>query len=223
MTHLEVELQKVRQFAIEMMHMVKSQLHKGREAFFSANKDMAFDVLHTERRVNGYELLIDSECESLIARLNPVAIDLRFVLATLKINYHLERIADNTKSIAQNVVDMTPVWDQELLQKLRLAEAFDTVESMLDDVIDSFEKENTAMARKVFEKDKIVDQINKDCIHIISEYLKSNGTHMEQDINLLLIHRKLERIGDLIKNISEEIIFYIEAKILKHVSKADMT
>jgi phosphate transport system protein len=223
MTHLEIELQKIKQSAIEMMYMVKGQLHKGRQAFFATDKEIALEVMHTERRVNGYELLIDTECENLIALFNPVAIDLRFVLATLKINYHLERIADNSKSISQNVIDNHPVWDKDFLEKLQLVKAFDVAESMLDDVIEAYEKENTATARKVFEKDKTIDQLNHDCVHLIAEYLKTHKDHMEQDIYLLLIHRKLERTGDLIKNIAEEIIFYIEAKILKHRGKSELT
>jgi phosphate transport system protein len=222
MTHLEIEIGKIKQSAIEMMHMVKSQLHKGKDAFFDTNKELALEVMHTERRVNGYELLIDNECENLIALFNPVAIDLRFVLAVLKINYHLERIADNAKSISSTVIEMHPVWDSEFLEKLQMVKAFEVAEGMLDDVIEAFEKENTACARKVFEKDKIIDQLNHACVHLIAEYLKVNKDHIRQDINLLLIHRKLERIGDLIKNIAEEIIFYIEAKILKHKSKSDL-
>jgi phosphate transport system protein len=221
-THLEIELNKVRQFAIEMMHMVKSQVSKSRQAFFSVSKDMAFEVMHSERRVNGYELLIDSECENLIALFNPVAVDLRFVLATLKINYQLERIADNAKSIAQEVSDMQPHWEKAFLEKLRIAQAFDVAESMLQDVIEAYENENTSTARKVFEKDKTLDEITDACIPIIAEYLKTSSQNQEHDIYLLLIHRKLERIGDLIKNIAEEIIFYIEAKILKHKGKTEV-
>ncbi len=178
--------------------------------------------MHNERRVNGYELLIDSECENIIALLNPVAIDLRFLLATLKINYHLERIADNTKNIAQNVVDMHPKWDEALLNKLEIAKAFDVAESMLNDVIDSFEKEDTSKANKVFEKDKIIDAITDRCLPIIAEYLKGSSEDVGRDIYLLLIQKKLERIGDLVKNIAEEIIFYIEAKILKHHAKSEI-
>jgi len=222
MTHLEIELNKVRQYAIEMMHIVKTQLHKGREAFFTANNNLALEVLHNERRVNGYELLIDSECENIIALHNPVAIDLRFLLATLKINYHLERIADNTKSIAQNVVDMHPEWDSKFLEELQIAKAFDIAESMLNDAIESFEKEDTGRAAKVFEKDKIIDDITDRCLPIIAEYLKISSEDVERDIYLLLIQKKLERIGDLVKNIAEEIIFYIEAKILKHHAKSEL-
>jgi len=221
-THLEGELKKIRQFALEMMLIVKNQLHKGREAFFDVNKDLAFEVLHNERRVNGYELLIDNECENVIALLNPVAVDLRFLLATLKINYHLERIGDNTKNIAQNIVEMHPAWDSDFLERLQLAKAFDVAETMLSDVIESFEKENTTIARKVFEKDKIIDDITNRCIPIIAAYLRESSKNVDQDIFLLLIIKKLERIGDLVKNIAEEIIFYLEAKILKHHGKSEL-
>src|SRR5690349_3093262 len=123
MTHLEIELQKIRLSALEMMRMVKNQLQKCKEAMFTNNKELALEIIHNEKRVNGYELLIDDECENLIARFSPVAVDLRFVLATLKINYHLERIGDNADGIARNVLDLKPNWAPVLLEELNLKSA----------------------------------------------------------------------------------------------------
>lgn len=221
MTHLEIELGKIRESALEMMGMVKNQLLKGKEALITSNKELALEVMHNEKRVNGYELLIDNDCENVIALFSPVAIDLRFVLATLKINYHLERIGDNADGIARNVLDLQAQWNQELLESLELVKAFDTAALMLQHIIDSYANEDSSLARKVFEMDKTIDDITDRALVKIAEYLKQNNQNLEKDLYLLLIHRKLERVGDLMKNMAEEIIFYVEAKVLKHKRKSE--
>ena len=222
MTHLESELNKVRQSALEMMVIVKNQLIKGKNAFITSNNELALDIMHNEKRVNGYELLIDNDCENIIACFNPVAIDLRLVLATLKINYHLERIGDNAEGIARNVLDLQAEWNPELIKSLELVKAFDIAEEMFGFIIEAYEKEDSTLARKVFEKDILIDDITDKAIHTIADYLKHDHSNIEKDLYLLLIHRKLERTGDLIKNMAEEIIFYVEAKVLKHKTKADV-
>ncbi len=216
MTHLESELKKIKDSTLEMMHIVRTQLSKGKEALMTSNKELALEVMHNEKRVNGYELLIDNSCENVIACFSPVAIDLRFVLATLKINYHLERIGDNADGIARNVIDIKEQWNDELLRKLELVKSFEIADEMLGYVLDSYENEDTSMARKVFEKDKFIDHITDNALTTISEYIKANHSNVNQDLYLLLLHRKLERVGDLVKNIAEEIIFFVEAKVLKH-------
>lgn len=223
MTHLDQELSKIRQSALEMMRMVKKQLLKGKQALITGNKELALEVMHNEKRVNGYELLIDTDCENLIARFSPVAIDLRFVIATLKINYHLERIGDNADGIARNVLDLKAAWNAELLDRLQVTLAFDTAAEMLDHIIESYETEDSSMARRVFEKDRIIDELTDKALLTIADYLKSNNENIEKDLYLLLIHRKLERVGDLIKNMAEEIIFYVEAKVLKHKTKTEQS
>ena len=221
MTHLETELNKIRQSALEMMNIVKKQLLKGKEALITSNKELALEVMHNEKRVNGYELLIDNDCENVIACFSPVAIDLRFVIATLKINYHLERIGDNADGIARNVLDLQANWNAKLLESLELVKAFDVAAEMLDIIIDSYANEDTTLARKIFEKDKVIDDITKRALVKIADYLKHNNANIEKDLYLLLIHRKLERVGDLMKNMAEEIIFYVEAKVLKHKAKSE--
>jgi phosphate transport system protein len=216
MTHLETELNKLKNSALEMMTMVQNQMVKCQNALFNNNKELALEVMHNEKRVNGYELLIDNDCENIIACFSPVAIDLRFVLATVKINYHLERIGDNADGIARNVLDLQADWNPQLLSELQLSKSFDVTIEMMENIIEAYQTENTAVARKVFEMDNLIDDITDAAITRIAAYLKQNNQNVEKDLYLLLIHRKLERVGDLMKNMAEEIIFYLEAKVLKH-------
>src|SRR5438552_11437284 len=113
-----------------MMNIVKNQLIKCKDAFITSNNELALDVMHNEKRVNGYELLIDNDCENIIACYSPVAVDLRLVLATLKINYHLERVGDNADGIARNVLDLKAKWNPELIKSLDMVKAFETADEM---------------------------------------------------------------------------------------------
>ena len=92
MSHLNIELQDLRSNILEMFELVQTQLTKSKESFLQLDKDLAREVVVNEKRVNGFELKIDRDCENIIALFNPVAIDLRFVLACMKINSNLERI-----------------------------------------------------------------------------------------------------------------------------------
>ena len=91
--------------------------------------------------------------------------------------------------------------------------------AMLEDTLTAFENEDTILARSVFEKDEFLDEINTQANELIEAYLKDNPEEIDQALYALSIIRKLERVGDQSKNIAEEIIFYIEAKVLKHINK----
>lgn len=218
MSHLNVEIKNLQSEMIEMFSLVKSQLEKSKQALISLDKDLAREVLVLEKRVNGFELKIDRECENIIALLSPLAIDLRFVLACLKINSNLERIGDISEGICQFVLNIKLAPKQQLIDNTRIMEMFDTSISILDDVKIAFETEDTKLARSVFKKDDLLDEINLAATDAVAEFIRGNPDRINQSLYLLSAIRKLERVGDQCKNISEEIIFYIEAKVLKHKS-----
>src|SRR3954467_3542520 len=94
MTHLDLEIKRLKSEVIEMAQLIHSQMRKSHEAFSKMDREIAREVNFNEKRVNALELKIDKDCENIFALFNPVAVDLRFVLASLKINYNLERIGD---------------------------------------------------------------------------------------------------------------------------------
>lgn len=216
MTHLDAELKKLKIDMLEMFGLVLSQLNKSKEALVQFDKDLAREVLVNEKRVNGFELKIDRDCENIIALLNPLAVDLRFVLACMKINSNLERVGDIAEGICQFVLNIKLEVEKELLEKTRLIEMFDTSSIILTDVMTAYELEDTRLARSVFKKDEILDEINMNANESVGEFIKNNLDRINQSLYTLSMIRKLERVGDQCKNISEEIIFYIEAKVLKH-------
>ncbi len=201
-----------------MWTLVNMQLRKGKEALINLDKDLAREVMLSERRVNAYELKLDRDCENIFALFNPVAVDLRCVLAILKINSNLERTGDIAEGIAKFVTNVDNTFDKSLLDITRVVEMYEQAISMMDEVLEAFDKEDTAIARKVFLQDEILDEINIKANKIIANYIRNNTDNVEAALYLLSIIRKLERVGDQSKNMAEEIIFYIEAKVLKHRS-----
>ena len=107
MSHLDTELQILKSETIEMWTLVNSQLAKGKQSLLTLDKDLAREVIMTEKRVNANELKLDRDCENIFALFTPVAIDLRFVLAVLKINSNLERTGDIAEGIAKFVLTIT--------------------------------------------------------------------------------------------------------------------
>lgn len=221
---IESELEQLNKEIDEMWILVYSQLENTREAVLTSNKGLAQQVIVREKRVNAFELKIDSDVEDLIALYSPVAIDLRFVLAMFKINTDLERLGDFAEGIARYVVnkeDSIPL-DADLLKELQLEKMFDEVLAMLSTAREALLKENIDLTAQVFEKDNILDELNHNSTAILTEYAKNNTDQIPQCFSLSSIFRKLERAGDHITNIAEEIVFYFNAKILKHNHKALM-
>jgi phosphate transport system protein len=219
MTHLDTELKQLKDELIDMHRLVHSQVSKCKMALVRFDFDMAREVLMAEKRVNALELKIDRDCENILALFNPVAIDLRFVLAALKINSNLERIGDNAESIARYVMDVKEPFPMEFMDSYAIPEMADIALSMLDDAMIALDKEDTAAARKIFLKDDSLDLINRKATDTTIGLMNQRNNMPLHFLNLLSIVRKFERIGDQTKNISEEIIFYIEAKVLRHGNK----
>lgn len=221
MSHLDIELQQLKSEAIKMWTLVNLQLEKGKDSIVKLDKDLAREVILSERRVNAYELKLDRDCENIFALFNPVAIDLRFVLAVLKINNNLERTGDIAEGIAKFVINVDSNFDTKLLEITRVVEMYEAAITMMNNVLEAFDKEDTALARKVFQADEFLDDINIKANSAIAEYLRDHSESIENALYALSIIRKLERVGDQAKNMAEEIIFYIEAKVLKHRSKSE--
>ncbi|SRR6266487_6745812 len=219
MTQLEIELQHLNKEVVNMWNLVQSQLVKSMSSLLNFDKDLAREVVLLEKRVNGSELKIDRDCENIFALLTPVAVDLRFVLAVLKINSNLERIGDIAEGNAKYIIDAEQSFKEELLDATRTITMYDEAITILQTTLKAFETEDTALARSVFKKDESLDNININAPSATIEYLKKHPDDINQALYNLSIIRKLERVGDQSKNIAEEIIFYIEAKVLKHRNK----
>lgn len=221
MNYLEARLKFLKESLNEMAELVISQLKNSMEALISSDRDLANQVIRNERTVNGFELKIDKDCEHIFTLLAPVAQDMRFVFATLKINADLERIADYAEGIANLALLGDMKFDKTLVKDLELNKMSSIAIKMLQDVNEAYREENADLARSLFTTDKLLNNINHNATDTIVNYCRKEPEHIPQALYLLSIIRKLERAGDHITNIAEDIIFYLEATVLKHGDKLD--
>ena len=200
---VENELQNIQREVKEMWKLVYQEL--------------ADKVISREKRVNAFELKIDSDIEDFIALYNPVAVDLRFALAMLKINNNLERIGDYAESIARFVIrtELKPE-NKILFADLQLEDMYDTVLSMLNTTYEALQRQDIGLAKSVFDKDETLDQINQKALDRLTAYATEHPESIRLCLEVSGIFRKLERAGDHINNLAEETVFYIDAEVLKH-------
>ncbi len=225
MTNIEKELHQLKEDIIGMMHLVQNQLTKSSKAFSQQSIPLSKEIHKVENRVNAMELGISKDCENIIALYNPVASDLRLVLAALKIVIYLERIGDHADKIARYVrkEQITDPIDPRLLDAIRFDAIFETAQEMVNDAIDGFINEDTGLARLVFVKDQNLNKLHVNAIKTLAKSGEGDDPGTSESLLTILylfsIVNKLERVGDLAKNIAEETIFYVEAKVLKHYKK----
>lgn len=219
---IESELVLLKKEVDEMWTLVYSQLDRAGEAVLTLDGELARQVQVRERRVNAFELKIDSDVEDIIALYNPVAIDLRFVLAMFKINTNLERLGDFAESIARFAINCRePALDADLIRQLRLERMVRQVLSMLELCKRALAEESIELATSVFAQDNLLDEINAEAAGVLAAYVQEHPEAALFCLELLSVFRKLERSGDHITNMAEEIVFFIDAKVLKHGGRAD--
>lgn len=219
MTHLDAELQQLRESIMEAMLLAKSQLEKSKTAFLKKDEELAEDIIFHEKKMNALELSIDRDCENIFALFNPVATDLRFVVSMLKINSDLERIADYADGFAGYVLEMENPVNNAVIEATQSIQMFDIAIDMINDVYIAFERKNSSLARKVFFKDAKLNKINANSSKVISGFVKEDPDSFRTLLFLYSTIRSLERVGDHVKNIAENLVFYQDAEILKHVKK----
>ncbi|HRZ42190.1 MAG TPA: phosphate signaling complex protein PhoU [Bacteroidales bacterium] len=220
MNHLTYEIDYLKESFVEILELVKSQLSKSIEALALNNMELAEEVIRNEKRVDALELSLEKSCENIIALFQPVATDLRFVLAIFKSVSDLERIGDHSKFIARLVKDRE---EQPLkkadLEDYKVAHLFSLVNAIYSDLIGSFESADTHLARATFHKDKEINKLYHKLVSEMKSRMSADKGNPADALDIYSIITRLERSSNLLTNIAEEIIFYLDAEILKHDKK----
>ncbi len=214
---IEIELSNLKVNLLELANLVLLQIDKSGNALNNADIDLANEVMRYEKRINGLEVNVEKACENILALYNPVASDLRYVLSTLKINLNLERIGDYARSISKIIKVKGGPFKSDLIKMLEINKMYETCHVMLFTTLEAMEPEvENETLRTIFLMDDILNDIQDNAIGKIIAHIAKHPEDAEECMNLFVIVRKLERVGDHIKNIGEEIIFHKEAKILRH-------
>src|SRR5215210_4941235 len=139
MTQFQTEIKQLGGEVVEMFQLVHSQLSKGLSSLLNFDKDLAREILKIEKRVNSTELQIDRDCENILAIYTPVAVDLRFILAVLKINTNLERVGDIAEGIAKSIIDTETPFKQALLDHTKVVEMYGEALVVVEEILRAFD------------------------------------------------------------------------------------
>ncbi|MEX2230848.1 MAG: phosphate signaling complex protein PhoU [Cyclobacteriaceae bacterium] len=219
MPAIEPELQALKENLQDMLSMVKSQIEKCIKAIDKQDASIAKEVVDDEKKINIQELAIDRDCENILALYTPVATDLRLVLATLKITNDLERIGDSAKSLAKMLSNDLSKNEYKWMKELNVVPMLEVLVSMLKEIGNALRKEDTKSVLKTVKKDDDLNDYFKNALKTTASLIRKNPDEAKTILSLFLLIRNLERSGDLTKNIAEEIVFQIEARVVKHRKK----
>jgi len=212
--HFEKELESLKTNLIKMGSIAEDAVGTAIKSLITHNSSLAQKIIEGDERVNVLEMEIDNAIVDLLALQQPVASDLRLILAAQKINNDLERIGDHAVNIAESALTLarTPL-DEPLLDLPKMAEIAQT---MLRNALDSFIHRDASLGNSVLVQDNIIDDLNRSMTRQVVELMKSKQGTIDGGLDLIRVSRNLERIADLATNIAEEVIFIAEARIVKH-------
>lgn len=202
----------------DMTHIAIIQVQKTKQALFKSDTDLALEIMSNLKRIVVLKHKIDYDCKNYLALHTPVAVDLRLVLASLRISSSLGKIADHAGKICR-ILKKDPIrLNPSLLHAFHIYQMFDTAIQMLYNMQEAMGTENAKQAGEIFKKDLILNKTHLEAGEIAQRLIIENPDSVGIILSVLEIVHKLERIGDEAKNISERLIFYYEAKVLRHSS-----
>lgn len=208
------ELNALKENLLKMASLAEEAIAKSIKALVERDSNLAQEVIDQDRKVNLLEIEIGNQCLKLLALKQPMAADLRFITSSMKIISHLERIADQAVNIAQRALELIK---QPLLKPLidipRIAEL---AQEMVRTSIDSLVNKDSLLAKKIGERDNLVDDLNDQIFRELLTYMIEDPRTIKRAIELILVGRHLERVADLATNISEEVVYIVNGKNIKH-------
>lgn len=212
--HFDQSLREVKDQLLAMGGLVEHAIENAIGALQQGDKSKLAQVFETEAKINQAHIAVDDTCLKLLALQQPLAADLRLIVAIIKINTDLERMGDQAVNIAHNAERYMK--DKPLKPLVDLPMMCDEARLMVREALDSFVRRDEAMAKSVFEREKRVDAFKSKIFVDVLEHLRNNADKIEQGLALILIARNVERIGDHSTNIAEDVIFVISGKDIRH-------
>ena len=212
--HFDQDLQTLKEELLEMGGRAEAIIQKSVEALKRRDRHLAEEVFADDKAIDRLEIDVDERCVSLLALRQPMAVDLRFITAALKICNDLERVGDPAVNIAQSAERLAgepPI--KPLVDIPRMA---DLAAGMLREALDAFVRRDAATARNLVRRDDEVDNLNRQVFRELISYMMEDPRTITRAMDLILVARNLERVADLATNVAEEVVFFTEARIIKH-------
>jgi len=214
--HFADELNELKQRLLVMAGLAEERVRMAMNGLVRRDPGELAAVIRGDEALNAMHVEIDDRCFKLLALQQPMAVDLRVIVSTVKINSDLERVGDLAVNIAEaseRYISQPPV--KALIDLPRMGEL---AQQMLRDALDAFVSQNVALAQQVLAQDDVLDGLKTQIFRELLTYMLGNPRTIEPGIDLILISRHLERVGDHATNIAEDVIFIVEARDVRHPS-----
>ena len=217
---LDQDLDRVRQALLKMGGMVEGMVAKATQSLLDRNNQLCTEVIESDNEVDRLEIEIDEACHLILGTKQPTAVDLRFLVAVMKINSDLERIGDSAVNIAQSIEQLN---EQPALKPyIDLPHLSQLVQDMVRKALDAFVRRDARMATDVCQADDAVDGLYKQIFRELLTYMIEDPKTVSRALHLLLVSRNMERIADHATNIAEDVIYYVEGRDIRHSHGSDL-
>jgi phosphate transport system protein len=212
--HFVREIEHLKKKLLLVGARVEETIAKAITAVIRRDKELARQVIEGDDAIDQMEVEVEEDCLKILALHQPVAIDLRFVVAVLKINNDLERMADHAVNIARRAQYLATYSNLDLPPDLEVM--LHKAQTMVRESLDALVHEDSELARRVCHADDDVDQLNRQMHVLIQDQIRANPERVEQLIHMLSVSRQLERIGDLATNVAEDVVYTVDGEIIRH-------
>jgi phosphate transport system protein len=213
-THFQMELEELKENLLRMATLVEEAINHAVQSLVKRDSELAKKTFEGEDRINKLEIAIEDMCLKLLALRQPMAADLRFITSAMKIITDLERIGDQAVNIAERAISLNQ--EPQLKPYIDIPRMAEIAQSMVKDVLDAFVNHDSKLARSVCERDDLVDGLNDQVFRELLTYMISDPSTIMRAVHLIIICRCLERIADHSTNIAEDVIFMVDALVIKH-------
>jgi len=212
--HLQHQIEALKQKILIVGTLVEDAIAKAISALVNRNGNLARSIIETDAEINRMEVDVEEECLKVLALYQPVAADLRFVVAVLKINNDLERMGDLARNIAKRVAYLASHERIDLPAEFRGMAAM--AQSMVRRSLDALVNRDTAIAQSIREDDDEVDALQRIIRDRIESQIRQSPDKLELFMRLLSVSRHLERLADMATNVAEDVIYMVEGDIVRH-------
>lgn len=210
----EQELAEVKQQLLLMGGRAEAIVGKSIEAVRRRDEGLAEEVFSDDKQIDHLEIDIDERCLNLLALQQPLATDLRFITAALKITNDLERVGDHAVNIAGSAIRLAG--QPQLKPLVDIPRMAELAAGMLRDALDAFVRRDAETARRLVTRDDAVDELNSQVFRELLTFMIEDPKTISRAMELILVARNLERVADLATNVAEEVVFITEARVIKH-------
>ena len=217
-THFQKELQQLKEDLLKMAALVEEAINTAVQSLVKRDSDLAKKTFEGEDKINDMELVIDDSCLKLLALRHPMATDLRFITSAMKIITDLERMGDQAVNIAERAISLNQ--EPQLKPYIDIPRIAEIAQSMVKDVLDAFVNSDSKLARSVCERDDMVDGLNEQVFRELLTFMMSDPQTVARAVHLMIVCRCLERIADHATNLAEDVIFMLDARVIKHHADA---